>query len=70
MFSEALRELDRNTEKYMVEQLHNQVVELQNLVAEKDNKLSEKDTKLAETQSMLLEKDAEIAVLKKLLAEK
>ena len=53
MFSEALRELDRNTEKYMVEQLHNQVVELQSLVAEKDNKLSE-------TQSILSEKDKKL----------
>ena len=70
MFSEALRELDRNTEKYMVEQLHNQVVELQGLVAEKDNKLSEKDTKLAETQSMISEKDAIISETQSMLSEK
>ena len=70
MFSEALRELDRNTEKYMVEQLHNQVVELQGLVAEKDNKISERDTKLAKTQIMLSEKDAIISETQLMLSEK
>ena len=62
MFSEALRELDRNTEKYMVEQLHNQVVELQTLV-------DEKDTKLAQNQSLLSEKDSIISEKNKKLAE-
>ena len=83
MFSDALRELDRNTEKYMVEQLHNQVVELKNIVAEnqtilskqyamiseKNAVISEKDAAISEKDAVISEKDAEIAELKKLLAE-
>ena len=47
MFSDALREMDRNTERYMVEELNKQVedlkTELNTRIAEKDSELAGKD---------------------------
>ena len=61
-FSDALREMDRNTEIYMVEQLAKEVQEKDHALAEKDNVIAEKDNALAE-QARLIEQ------LKKQLAE-
>ena len=51
MFSDALREMDRNTERYMVEELNKQVedlkVELNTRIAEKDSLIQELSQKLA-----------------------
>ena len=84
MFSEALRILDENTVKYMIEELEQEIEEkeqsLEELeqelkdreqsLEEKDKKLEEKDKKLEEKDKKLEEKDKEIERLKKLLAEK
>ena len=40
-FSDALREMDRNTEVYMVEQLAKEVQEKDHALAKKDNALAE-----------------------------
>ena len=61
-FSDALREMDRNTEIYMVEQLAKEVQEKDHALAEKDNVIAEKDNAIAE-QAKLIEQ------LKKQLAE-
>ena len=61
-FSDALREMDRNTEIYMFEQLAKEVQEKDHALAEKDNVIAEKDNALAE-QARLIEQ------LKKQLAE-
>ena len=61
-FSDALREMDRNTEIYMVEQLAKEVQEKDHALAEKYNVIAEKDNALAE-QARLIEQ------LKKQLAE-
>ena len=61
-FSDALREMDRNTEIYMVEQLAKEVQEKDHALAEKDNVIAEQDNALAE-QARLIEQ------LKKQLAE-
>ena len=61
-FSDALREMDCNTEIYMVEQLAKEVQEKDHALAEKDNVIAEKDNALAE-QARLIEQ------LKKQLAE-
>ncbi len=53
-FSDALREMDRNTEIYMVEQLAKEVQEKDHALAEKDNVIAEKDNALAE-QARLIE---------------
>ena len=60
MFSEALRILDQNTVKYMID-------EYQKELAEKTALLAEQSTQLAEQASQLAEKDAEISRLKQLL---
>ena len=50
MFSDALREMDRNTERYMVEELNKQVedlkTELNTRIAEKDALIQELSQKL------------------------
>ena len=51
MFSDALREMDRNTERYMVEELNKQVkdlkTELNTRIAGKDALIQELSQKLA-----------------------
>lgn len=41
MFSDALNELDRNTERYMVEELNREVEELNNTISELKNNASD-----------------------------
>ena len=83
MFSEALRILDQNTLKYMIEELQKEMKEqkeqLETAIEEKDAffvELAKKDAKLAERDSELAKKDAaleardnEIAELKRLLKQ-
>ena len=75
-FSDALREMDRNTKVYMVEQLAKEVqekdhalAEKDNVIAERDNALAEKDNVIAERDNALAEKDKLIRQLQKQLAE-
>ena len=58
MFSDALREMDRNTERYMVEELNKQVEDLK---AELNTTIAEKDAALIQKDSLLEEKDSELA---------
>ena len=60
-FSDALREMDRNTEIYMFEQLAKEVQEKDHALAEKDNAITEKDNVIAEKDNALAEKDNVIA---------
>ena len=50
MFSDALREMDRNTERYMVEELNKQVEELK---AELNTRIAEKDSELAGKDALI-----------------
>lgn len=43
MFSDALREMDKNTERYMVEELNKEVAELKSSNVKLHDALSEKD---------------------------
>ena len=61
MFSEALRQIDRNTVKYMVEEQQRELEERQREIKEQQRILEEKDRELDA-------KDAEIAALKAQLA--
>ena len=58
MFSDALREMDRNTERYMVEELNKQVEDLK---AELNTTIAEKNAALIQKDSLLEEKDSELA---------
>ena len=83
MFSEALRILDQNTVKYMIEELQKQledekaaaIRERAAVIKEKDaereaaikEKDAEKEAVIKEKAAVIMEKDAEIAELKKQL---
>ena len=58
MFSDALREMDRNTERYMVEELNKQVEDLK---AELNTTIAEKDAGNFQMDSLLEEKDSDLA---------
>ncbi len=82
MFSEILREMDRNTIRYMVDDMKEQIekgkkelAEINKTLSEKNEALAEKNEALAEKEEALAEKDEilkaqaeEIAHLKALLA--
>ena len=70
MFSDALREMDRNTVKYMVEQQQKTIQDQAAKLEEKETLLSEKDTLLSEKDTLLSEKDAEISEKIAMLSEK
>ena len=57
MFSEALRILDQNTVKYMID-------DMKAIIQEKEAALQEQSAVLQEQSAALQEKDAEIAALK------
>lgn len=67
MFSEALRILDQNTVKYMVEELQKELDEKRAMLEERDAALMKKDTALMEKNAALKRKDMEIEVLRKRL---
>ncbi|MBQ9767290.1 MAG: PD-(D/E)XK nuclease family transposase [Lachnospiraceae bacterium] len=76
MFSEALREMDRNTVKYMIEQqqkvIEDQAAKLEEkdlLLSEKDSMISEKNSMITEKDLLLSRKDLEIERLKRLLGD-
>lgn len=76
MFSEALRILDQNTIKYMIEELQKEVEEKSTLLEEKNAALKEKDFALKKKDAFLKEKDAalkatrtELSALKKQLEQ-
>ena len=83
-FSEELREMDRNTVRYMIDELQKEV-DVQNatiaenaaviaennaVIAEKESLIAEKDSALAEKDSALAEKDSALAEKDSALAEK
>ena len=74
-FSEELREMDRNTVRYMIDELQKEVdvqnatiaentaviAEMNAAIAEKESLIAEKDSALAEKDSALAEKDSALA---------
>ena len=70
MFSEMLRELDRNTVKYMVDDMREKIEKQEAELAEKDTVIAEKNAALAENASALAKKDTVIAEKDAALAEK
>ena len=64
MFSEALRILDRNTVKYMVEEMQKELDEKNALLSEKDSLLTEKDLNAKKQEEIIRKLQEEIAALK------
>ena len=52
-FSEELREMDRNTVRYMIDELQKEVDSQKALLQEKDTALAEKDALIASLQAEL-----------------
>ena len=69
MFSEALYILDRNTERFMVDELKNEIEEKDRLLEEKDQAISAKDQTIAEKDKLLADQMAEIERLRQGLKE-
>ena len=67
-FSEELRELDRNTVRYMIDELQKEVDTQKALLEENTAALAEKDSVIAENAATIAEKDAIIATLQAELA--
>ena len=55
-FSEELREMDRNTVRYMIDELQKEVDTQKALLEEKDAVIAEKDAIIANLQAKLAEK--------------
>ncbi|MDD5900631.1 MAG: hypothetical protein PUC73_07055, partial [Lachnospiraceae bacterium] len=60
MFSEMLHELDRNTTRYMVDDMREKIEKLQGTVTEQQEAMAEKDESIAELQKLVAEQKAEI----------
>ena len=84
MFSEMLREMDRNTIRYMVDDMKEKIekgkvelsviegklTETEGKLTETEGKLAETEGKLAETEGKLTETEEELTDTKRLLSEK
>ena len=55
-FSEELREMDRNTVRYIIDELQKEVDTQKALLEEKDTVIAEKDAIIANLQAKLAEK--------------
>ncbi|WP_242992299.1 PD-(D/E)XK nuclease family transposase [Faecalicatena contorta] len=67
MFSKELRELDRNTVQYMIEEQEKKLAEKQKEVAEKQKEVAEKQKEVAEKQKEIAEKQKELETQQKQL---
>ena len=59
MFSEALKIMDRNTTKYMIDELHETIIEQDQTIAKQDQAIAEKDQDIAKKDQTIekLEKE-------------
>ena len=60
MFSEELRILDRNTVKYMIDDMQNELVELKGQVQETKQQLRESEQQLRESEQQLRDKEQQL----------
>ena len=75
-FSEELREMDKNTVRYMIDELQKEVdlqkaaiAENATIIAEMNASIAEKDSTIAEKDSTIAEKDSTIAALQARIRE-
>lgn len=65
MYSKELEELDRNTVRYMIDEMQMQIDRQGKQLSQKDEQLSQKDEQLSQKDEQLLEKDQHIRQLQK-----
>lgn len=70
MFSDALNELDRNTERYMVEELNREVEELNNTISELKNNASDLENTVTDLENTVTDLEGTVTVLEKSSSEK
>lgn len=70
MFSEMLREMDRNTVRYMVDDMTEKIEHQKQILAEQEKVLVENERALAENEKALAESEKALAKSEKALAEK
>ncbi|HJA99605.1 MAG TPA: PD-(D/E)XK nuclease family transposase, partial [Candidatus Mediterraneibacter merdavium] len=70
MFSEELRELDRNTVQYMIDDMKDEIDAQKETIAEQGELLSQKDAKIDVQEKLLSQKDDKIDSQEKLLSQK
>lgn len=61
MFSQELYELDKNTVKYMIDEMQDEIDGLQNVLAQKENALAQKENALMQTKNALAQKENALA---------
>lgn len=64
MFSKELQLMDRNTAKYMIDELQEQLDTANSTIREKDAALSEKDAALSEKDAIIARLQAELEAQK------
>ena len=69
MFSEELRELDRNTVQYMIDDMKDEIDAQKETIAEQGKLLSQKDDKIEAQQGTIDAQRKELEELKKRLAQ-
>ena len=69
MFSEALYILDRNTEKYMVEEQNRKIKEQEKIIAANEKQIAKNAKQIAESQKQIAESQKQIAESQKQHAE-
>ena len=69
MFFKELRELDRNTVQYMIDEMQEEIDGLKGDLQKKETVLQEKDSRLRETEASLKEKEEENARLQNQIRE-
>lgn len=57
MFSKELQELDRNTVRYMIDEMQEDIDRQKQILEEKDNLIAEKDNAIAEKDNIIAEKE-------------
>ena len=70
MFSDALRELDKNTERYMVEELNKEVADLKEETTSLKKELDKRANELNQQAENLQESGRQVATLQETVAEK
>lgn len=69
MFSKELQVLDKNTVKYMIDELQEELDSANATIAEKDNTIAEKDNTIAENENTIAKLNARIKELEIVLNE-
>ena len=69
MFSRELREMDRNTVKYMIDELNDKLVDRDRKIKSRDTEIKNQKKLLKQKDTVIAEKEAALAALEKELEE-